>query len=66
MPEYAPQSPDFAQDPGLVPLAKYLSGLVLIKKESGISDIRRFVSAKEAKNIFKRASHDLFTDRTYI
>lgn len=66
VPEYCPQSPDFEQDPGLVPLAKYLSGLVLIKKESGISDIRRFVSAKEAKNIFKRASHNLFTDRTYI
>lgn len=66
VPEYSPLSADFEQDPGLVPLAKYLSGLVLIKKESGIADIRRFVSAKEAKNIFKRASHNIFTDRTYI
>lgn len=66
IPEYSPTNPTFLQDPGLVPLAKYLNGLVLLKNESGINDIRRFISAKEASNIFKRASHNIFTDRTYI
>lgn len=66
VPEYSPNNPDFIQDPGLIPLAKYLQGLVIIKKESGISDIRRFVNAKEAKKIFERAAHNIYTDRTYI
>lgn len=46
VPEYSPNNPDFEQDPGLVPLAKYIQGLVLVKNESGIADIRRFISAK--------------------
>jgi len=65
VPEYSPANPDFVQDPGLTPLAKYIQGLVLIKNESGINDIRRFVSAKEASNIFKRSAHNQFTDRQY-
>lgn len=66
VPEYSPSNPDFPTDPGLIPLAKYIQGLVLVKKESGINDIRRFISAKEASNIFKRAVHNNTTDRNYI
>ena len=46
VPEYSPSNPDFTQDPGLTALAKYLEGLVIIKEESGISDIRRVLKAK--------------------
>ncbi len=31
VPEYSPTNGDFLEDPGLIPLAKYLSGLVLVK-----------------------------------
>lgn len=66
VPEYTPLNPDFETDPGLTPLSKYIQGLVMVKKESGIGDITRFINAKEAKNIFKRASHNLHTPREYL
>jgi hypothetical protein len=31
IPEYNPNNNDFEQDPGLVPLAKYIQGLLLVK-----------------------------------
>ena len=46
VPEYSPLNPDFQSDPGLTPLAKYLQGLVMVKRESGIGDITRFINAK--------------------
>jgi hypothetical protein len=61
IPEYSPKNPEFLQDPGLIPLAKYIQGLILVKNESGINDIRRFVTAKEATNIFKRTTHNIYT-----
>lgn len=66
VPEYTPANLDFSRDPGLTPLSKYLQGLLIVQKESGISDITRFINAKEAKNIFKRASHNMFSDIEYI
>jgi hypothetical protein len=66
IPEYSPADPDFVRDPGLMPLTKYLQGLLMVQKESGIGDITRFINAKEAKNIFKRASHNLFTEVDYL
>lgn len=66
MPEYSPSSLEFKGDPGITPLAKYISGLVMVQQESGINDITRFINAKEAKNIFKRAAHNMFTDRDYV
>ena len=62
VPQYSPFNPEFSIDPGLSPLSKYLQGLVMLKKQSGIGDITRFINAKEAKNIFKRAAHHLSTD----
>jgi hypothetical protein len=35
----------------------------MVKRESGIGDITRFINAKEAKNIFKRAAHNRSTHR---
>lgn len=49
-----------------MPLTKYLQGLLMVQRESGIGDITRFINAKEAKNIFKRASHHLFTEVDYL
>lgn len=46
VPEYSPSNPDFGADPGITPLGKYLQGLVMVKKESGIADITRFIKAK--------------------
>lgn len=66
VPEYSPTNPDFKQDPGLAALAKYLEGLILIKEETNIGDIRRIIQSKEAKNIFKRVAHNMYTERIYI
>ena len=46
VPEYSPSNPDLMHDPGLTPLSKYLHGLVMIKNESGIGDITRFINTK--------------------
>lgn len=46
IPEYSPAYPDFDSDPGLAPLTRYLKGLLMVKRESGIVDITRFIKAK--------------------
>ena len=66
VPPFTPDNSDFSTDPGITPLSKYLQGLLMVKKESGINDITRFINAKEASNIFKRAAHNLNTKIDYI
>jgi hypothetical protein len=63
IPEYAPKNYKFTQDPGLTPLSKYIQGLLLLKKESNINDIRRVITSKDVNNIFDRISHNMYTDK---
>jgi|JI6StandDraft_1071083.scaffolds.fasta_scaffold324736_1 hypothetical protein len=46
VPEYSPANLDFGVDPGMAPLIKYMKGLLMVQRESGISDITRFINAK--------------------
>lgn len=65
VPEYCPTSSLFEADPGMHPFVKYMRGVIEAQKTHDLADIRSMIAAKNLASMFKRFSHNIYSERDY-